>query len=128
MSWLTRGATALALAAAVGAVPMVLDYCASSCTARQALARNGAQPACHHAAASSPRIGEKRAPIGHDHHGMTATVGASPVTPERGVGLLLAVLSIPQHLDLRITHRIDRSGLPPDLLAAPHDRLLPLRI
>jgi hypothetical protein len=128
MSWLTRGATALALVLAVGAAPVVLDYCATSCAAQQALTRNGGQPACHHAATSSPRIGEKHTPVGHDHHGMTATAASNSVTPERTAASALAVLSIPPALDLRLTHRIDRSGSPPGLLATPHDRSLPLRI
>jgi hypothetical protein len=106
--------TPMPCAIVVGAAPVVLDYCAASCAAQQALTRDGAQPACHHAATSSPRIGEKHTPVGLNHHGMTATVASNPVTPERSAGSVLTIgqtsdKAIQQSRDLRRRNQVSAS-------------------
>jgi hypothetical protein len=73
MSWAMRVSTALVIALALAAVPLVMNQCAALCeTADRAL-----EPPCHHTSLSGFRIGHTPTPCGLDH---SATV--TPVTPE----------------------------------------------
>jgi hypothetical protein len=65
MSWLTRAGTAVVLAVALLALPLVLDRCAASCDAHPDIAT----PSCHHSAATTIGIGQTPSPCGHDHGG-----------------------------------------------------------
>jgi hypothetical protein len=74
---LTRTFTAALLTIALGAVPLVADWCAASCEAAHAVTAAG-EPSCHHSAAGLPRVGDRSLPCGQDHHPIV--VDASTVT------------------------------------------------
>jgi hypothetical protein len=78
MSWMMRAGTAAVLAFALVALPLVLDQCAASCDAHHGA--TAATPRCHHAAATTTRIGQVPSPCGHDHGG-TVVMPANRVTP-----------------------------------------------
>src|SRR5207244_3124100 len=59
MSWTTRASTALALAVAVFALPLLLDQCAASCEAHRRMATTS-EPTCHDSASVTTRIGQMR--------------------------------------------------------------------
>src|ERR1051326_2425240 len=65
--------SALMLAFAVGGVPMIADWCASSCEA----ARHSGAPSRHHASASSARIGRAPRPWGRDHEPVVVDAATS---------------------------------------------------
>jgi hypothetical protein len=74
---LRRTFTAALLAIALGAVPLVADWCAASCEAAQSVAAAG-EPSCHHGVAPLTRIANRSEPCGRDHHPIV--VEASTVT------------------------------------------------
>ena len=55
-----------ALALAVGAVPLVADWCAAVCESAHESGPTDA-PACHHSASTTMHIGEVPTPCSHDH-------------------------------------------------------------
>jgi hypothetical protein len=63
---LIRTFTAALLTVALGAVPLVADWCAASCEAAHS-ATTG-EPSCHHSAVPQPRVGARPLPCGQDHH------------------------------------------------------------
>src|SRR5439155_16717718 len=81
MSRATRIATTVALALAIGGLPVVLDRCAASCETHQDAAAS--TPACHHATSGGSRIAQVPTRCGHDHGGTTAT---APQTAKRLAG------------------------------------------
>jgi hypothetical protein len=72
-----RTLTAMLLTVALGAVPLVADWCAASCEAAHTATAAG-EPSCHHSAALLAHIGERALPCGQDHHPIV--VDASTVT------------------------------------------------
>src|SRR5882672_1297667 len=71
---MTRHLIALALAAAVGTGPMVMNLCAESCEATHAARAATAAPACHHSTTQTPRLETIPVACGHDHSGTTMAV------------------------------------------------------
>ena len=81
--------TAAVLALAVGGVPLAADWCAVSCDASHAN-RTAAAPACHHASAPTPRIGQRPAPCGHDHHPVVVDAATTTVIVSRALPAIAA--------------------------------------
>ena len=85
---LRRRAAALALAWAIGAVPLAADWCALSCETGHAAAP---APSCHHTGAPAPRIGNHPVPCSHDHRPVVV-VAATTGTPAPHVVVPAAIL------------------------------------
>jgi len=69
----SRHLIALALAAAIGTSPMIMDLCVS-CEATHAARGATTAPACHHSPAQTPRLETIPLGCGHDHSGTTMAV------------------------------------------------------
>jgi hypothetical protein len=123
---MTRIAVAAVLAAAVAALPMVLDRCAASCDAHQNAVTTA--PACHHATPTGTRITRSPASCGHDHNATALTAAEMVARTARAFAL---VAMLPGSLSA-----VASAGA--NLLADPHSppdpspvlaaRSLPLRV
>jgi hypothetical protein len=92
MSWKMRASTALALALAVFALPLMLDLCDASCEAHRARASTSA-PACHHSSPVTTRIERVPNPCGHDHNGTVITSTAESASTQRPCPATMAVVA-----------------------------------
>src|SRR5207253_3064433 len=77
MTRFSRATTAIVLALAFAAVPLVADWCAISCEAAHSTTASDA-PTCHHTSSTPPRIDHLPTPCGHDNH--SAVVDATATT------------------------------------------------
>ena len=129
MTWTMRVSTALVLALAIVALPLVLDQCVAACEAHKAPTTDGPQPACHHVTTSTTSLGRVPAPCGHDHDGgAMAIVAANVVTPERGAAACVAVTPVSLGFESHISHPVGLVSSDLNPLAAPDERSLPLRV
>lgn len=88
MSWKTRVATVVVLAAGIACAPLVLAQCAASCLTDVA----ASVPSCHHAPANHLRIGSAPKPCNHDHHGPALGGPSGPPAAARGSDTIVAVV------------------------------------
>jgi hypothetical protein len=77
--------TAAVLALAVGAVPLIADWCAATCEA----AHTAGMPSCHHTSSSLSHVGDVPAPCGHNHQPLV--VDATTTTPTVSRTVMLPV-------------------------------------
>jgi len=122
---LMRIAAVAVLAAAIAALPIVLDRCAESCEAHQHSA--AAPPTCLHAAIPGTKISSAPTVCGHDH-GATAVGPAKSSTPSAGT---YSIVTIDGGIDGRPPANA-RVGVlphsPPNSSLSLDRRSLPLRV
>jgi hypothetical protein len=121
-----RFATAVALALAVAALPVVLDQCAESCEAhRDAIAST---PECHHATPAGTPIKQVPTRCVHGHNGTAATSAQGSTPADRSLESVAAAFELPAFLTLTLSVRRAPTHDPPGPSSPPPSRFLPLRI
>jgi hypothetical protein len=85
---LTRIACVAALALAIGAAPLIADWCVAVCESAH---MGAAAPTCHHVESTTTRIGEHRLPCRHDHHAVVIDAATTPAVPSRAIVLAPAI-------------------------------------
>jgi len=85
----SRAVTAIVLALAFGAVPIVAYWCAATCEA--ARGTTATAPACHHAGSPVARVGHDPAPCSHQHHPIVVDASATAPNALRTPATLLQV-------------------------------------
>jgi len=124
VSW--RGAAAAVVAAAIAALPVLLDRCEASCDAHRGASAARSSPECHHAEAPRSRVGARPSPCGHDHSGVGAAARAGE-TPRTRAPLAARVAIAPEStrpIVVRFARAPGARGLP----SAFPPTSLPLRI
>src|SRR5436190_9049203 len=93
MSGAIRIATAIVVAFAVGALPLILDGCDGSCDTHQDA--RASTPTCHHATPTTARIARVPTPCRHDHNDAAVAPTKAPSSPVRPLEVVAATVELP---------------------------------
>jgi len=93
MSGAIRIATAIVVAFAVGALPLILDGCAGACDTHHDA--RASTPTCHHATPTTARIARVPTPCGHDHNNAAVASTKAPSSPVRPLESVAATVELP---------------------------------
>lgn len=104
-----RRAATLILVMAIGAVPLVAEWCATSCEHTRD-ASTTTEPTCHHADSPAVRIGQTPTPCGHDHTDVVVLAAKdAPVTSRELVSV--PIVAIARHTPpVQLIATIARAG------------------